>query len=60
MAVKTLIITIERLREKAEKVESHQRIPYSYVEKYNDLGGTVPGGKAWVMWFIDQVEKGKI
>lgn len=47
---------LQEMREVVLKFDPHLPIDKEYL-KYNDLGGENPGGKAWIMWFLDYFER---
>lgn len=50
--------TLDKMRTLIKSYDDNFVIPHDYVKKYNRPGAEFecPGGRAWVMWFIDQLE----
>lgn len=49
--------SLNELREFAMSINIDMEIDRGYVEKYNVKRKDMPGGRAWVMWFIDLFER---
>lgn len=58
------LYSTDELRKKLDSFQEDFTLPSSVAKKYNLThhpdpisGEELPGGRAWVMWFLDEVDK---